>query len=226
MKKNYIVIAATCLFLLISGICYSCAYQGRSTSAVLVSTLSGEEVKSDTKNYEEQSDLDESLDVASAQIQTEEASNTQIYVHICGAVVKPGVYQVEAGSRLIDLIELSGGLNEDAAGDYMNQAGLVTDGQRIYIPTAKEVEELTPDEFALGIQSTIEETTGEPELVNINTANADELMELPGIGQAKAELIIDYRRATGQFKTIEELMNIPGIKEGLFNQISSYIIVK
>jgi competence protein ComEA len=226
MKKNIIVVAATCSFLLVSGICYSCAYQGRSTSAVLVTNLSGEEAETDNTNYDEQAGFGESLDATGTQLQPNEAPRTLIYVHICGAVVKPGVYQVEAGSRLVDLIELSGGLNKDAAGDYMNQAGLVTDGQRIYIPTIKEVEELSVDEFVLGIQSTIEETTETSELVNINTANVDELMELPGIGQAKAELIIDYRRAQGQFKTIEELMNIPGIKEGLFNQISSYIIVK
>jgi competence protein ComEA len=135
---------------------------------------------------------------------------------------------------------LSGGFTKEAAGDYINQAQPVYDGQRIYIPTQDEVKELPVAEYVAGQALSVEQSTltntgdtnntGSKDtsstLVNINTANAEELMNLPGIGQAKANSIIDYRTTKGDFKTIEDLMSISGIKEGLFNQISSYIIAK
>ena len=77
----------------------------------------------------------------------------------------------------------------------------------------------------VGNQNNVD-TSNTTSFVNINTANAEELMDLPGIGQAKANSIISYRTTKGKFKSIEDLMNIPGIKEGLFNQISANIIVK
>ncbi len=147
-----------------------------------------------------------------------------IYVHLCGAVRKPDVYRLKADSRLVELIILAGGLAEDAAGDYINQAMALEDGQRIYIPRKDEVEELTSDQYVVGSVSTKKAETG-PKLVNINRADAEELMELPGIGEAKAESIIAYRNANGEFTAIEELMKVPGIKEGLYGKLVSFITV-
>ncbi|MDF2943924.1 MAG: hypothetical protein K0S01_2782 [Herbinix sp.] len=246
MKKKYVIAGITCSFLLITGICYSCAYNKDTSGDLVTSLAEGEDstgvqskniIEADEFNLTE-ANSDQSQTETEASDEPQESTNnsldTSIYVHVCGAVVKPGVYQAANGARLFDMIKLAGGLAKNAAGDYINQAQSVTDGQRIYIPTEDEVEEIsvadyTAGEFFDASQSAVEDTntSGNTEiLVNINTATAEELMSLPGIGQAKADSIIDYRSSNGDFKTIEDLMSIPGIKEGLFGKISSYIIAK
>ena len=85
-------------------------------------------------------------------------------------------------------------------------------------------------EYALGVledlRDTMQETIPEPMLVNINTANAEELMTLPGIGEARAAAIIEYRQQMGEFQEIEDIMNVKGIKTGIFSKINSLICVK
>lgn len=259
MKKKFIIAGITCSFLLISGVCYSCSYHDRNTSAVLVDSLASKETveQGEENPIVENNTLDSSISVGIDQGK-ETADNSSlagvdsvngkgsnkdasgdlkavIYVHICGAVKKPGVYSVDSGARIFDLIELSGGLNTEAAGDYINQAQQVTDGQRIYIPTKEEVKALSAANYITGDQSignpsttdqSAQSSNATTELININTATAEELMSLPGIGQAKADSIISYRSTNGKFQTIEDLMNIPGIKEGLFSKVSAYIKVK
>jgi len=143
-------------------------------------------------------------------------------------VINPGVYPAKEEARIVDLIKLAGGLTKGAAGDYINQAQLVTDGQRIYIPNQEELKELSTADYIAGEQkdtaSTNTEGGEESALININTADKEELMSISGIGEVKATSIIAYREKNGKFNAIEELMNIPGIKEGLFSQIS-YMIV-
>lgn len=254
MKKKYIIMAAACLLLIAAGVCYSIAYFGLGSKAAVVTTLSEKETKQQTLENSSLSDADkqEAADTLSTNGLTvtdedssyqagltEDLSNPEdtsggkasdaensadIYVHLCGAVKNPSVYRTTSGSRLVELIELAGGLTEDAAGDYINQAMTVEDGQRIYIPTRSEVKELPAVDFITTGNS--ESPAGESKLININNADAGELMELPGIGQAKADSILAYREASGGFQVIEDLMKVPGIKEGLFSQISSYITVK
>jgi competence protein ComEA len=256
MNKKYIMIGITCILLLVSGICYSCAYQKGNDSSVLMTSLADGESAEEQNNNQSNNiqNNNKSNDNQSAFIQSTQEKDTSnsgdinrdgqnsqevdqqqkeqdqlIYVHICGAVMNPGVYQAEPGARIYDLIELSGGLCEDAAGDYINQALEVSDGQRIYVPTTEELKEISAGEYLAGnengFESSNESSGNTSALTNINTAGVKELMDLPGIGQAKADSIIEYRNANGNFKTIEDLMNIPGIKEGLFSQISSYITV-
>ncbi len=160
-----------------------------------------------------------------AAVNQEKDEPPMIYVHLCGAVMNPGVYEVSESSRVFDVIEQAGGLSQEAAGDYINQAQQVKDGQRIYIPTKDEVEGMSPV-VELSTDDQNPSSTTDKKLININLADAKELMELPGVGEAKAASIIEYRNANGSFQTIEELMKIPGIKEGLFNKVSSYITVK
>ncbi len=152
-----------------------------------------------------------------------------IYIYICGAVEKPDVYKVEADTRLVEVIELAGGLTKDAAGDYVNQAALVQDGQKVYIPTKEEVEGTVPESYSGNNQDTATGNTlkevNSSGKVNINKASAEELMTLPGIGEAKAAGIIAYRQEQGSFKSIEEIMNINGIKNSVFNKISDKITV-
>jgi competence protein ComEA len=225
MKKKYIVTGLTCAFLMISGICYSCAYQ--KNTPVLISSVSegaNAQTTEEQTSASDNSEMDADTSASAAKASKEPDTVPVIYAHICGAVVNPGVYQVETGARLVDLIGLSGGLTQEADGDYINQAQLVSDGQRIYIPTKEELKNLPASDYQAGEQGD-SENSGESSLININTADSEELMSLPGIGQAKADSIISYRASNGTFQSIEDLMNIPGIKEGLFGQISSLITV-
>lgn len=142
----------------------------------------------------------------------ENATETCIYVYVCGHVSQPGVYQLSADSRICDAITLAGGITEDGNGEALNQAEHMTDGQTLYVPGWEE-------------ESSKEQTVQDDGLLNINTASKEELMTLPGIGEAKADTIIQYREEHGAFQSIEELMSISGIKEGVFNKIKNSIKV-
>jgi competence protein ComEA len=259
MNKKYLITGIACIFLLISGVLYSCSYQEKS-SAVLISDKEDSEQSSHKNQINIKSSLESRSisDSGKATESTEQAEKTEyvdfateiavednsihesavnsekLSVHICGAVKSPGVYETEGAARVCDLIELAGGLREDAAGDFINQAQKVTDGQRIYIPTKEELKDQSPLDYsepAAGIQQTTENkassgTGSDTKLININTATAEILMELPGVGEAKAAAIIEYRTANGGFQSITDIMKISGIKEGLFHKIEKYITVQ
>lgn len=140
-----------------------------------------------------------------------------IIVHICGEVKAPGVYSTDADKRVVDIVELAGGFTQDAAEDYVNLAQYVTDGQKIFIPSKKEVENG-------GIIPESPEYINGNDKVNINKASKEELMSLTGIGESRAESIIKYREENGGFKSKEELKNIDGIKDGLYSKIQDFII--
>lgn len=146
-----------------------------------------------------------------------------ILVHVCGAVAFPGVYELEGGSRIYQLIELAGGFAPDAAKGYLNLAGSLYDGQKIVVPTVSEAED---DPY--GEKEPVAETVGsvaDDRLININTADKAQLMTLPGIGEAKATAIIARRTEHGAFRTKEEIMQVPGIKEAAYEKIKSLITV-
>lgn len=249
MKRRHIITLVTCIILAVAGICYSCTYQGAKNEAPVITTLS-ETTKDSGAEGDSTAHLEKSINTKDGtgssmssveSVTTEntvpsEPSNSHtviedkndIYVHLCGAVHDPKVYQVKDGTRLMELIQLAGGLTDMAAGDYINQAVQVKDGQRIYIPTEEEVKELDSQSFITGgsDQVTGEMDSEEKKRININEANASSLMTLPGIGQAKADSILEYRRLKGKFKTREDLMNVPGIKEGMYSKISAYITVE
>lgn len=146
---------------------------------------------------------------------TEDESEQFLYVHVCGAVKNPGVYELLAGSRIFEAVEMAGGLTPEACEDSINQAEELSDGQMIKVLTEEEsAEQVTLD--------TGKETDGR---VNINTADAAELMTLPGIGASKAESILSYRSEHGAFSAAEDLMNITGIKEGVYSKIKDHITV-
>lgn len=142
-----------------------------------------------------------------------------VYVYVCGAVNAPGVYELKEGARVFEAIQLAGGLTEAAAADAVNQARIVTDGEQIRVPTVEEAQSQ-----GAGVAGEVTEGT-ENNKININTAGKEELMTLTGIGEAKAESIMDYREKNGSFKSIEELMQIEGIKEGVFNKIKDDITI-
>ena len=151
--------------------------------------------------------------------ETEESAieeNEEIYVHVCGKVNQPGVYCLPAGSRLYEAIEAAGGLKEGAAAESLNQAQEAQDGQQIYVPS---IEEASGGE-ASGAGVPAEASDGK---MNLNTEAKEQLMTLTGIGEAKAAAIIRYREENGGFRSIEELMEVEGIKEGVFNKIKDQI---
>ena len=148
--------------------------------------------------------------------QTEKSKDTKrsVWVYVCGSVNHPGVYELSEGSRITDAIEAAGGMTEEAADTYLNLAETLSDGQKIEVPSLEEAEALTEAG-----------KTGAAGLVNLNRATEEELMTLSGIGASKAKEIIRYRETKGGFGKPEDLMKIPGIKEGVFHKIRDQITV-
>lgn len=156
---------------------------------------------------------------------------TKICVHVCGAVLCPGVYEMPETARIYEAIEAAGGVTEDAAGDYLNQAAVMADGQRIYVPTADEVSaEGMSAELAgtplINAEPNADTASVTDTMVNINTATAEQLKSLPGIGDSRAQSIIAYRDAKGGFQTKEEIMQVDGIKEGMYSKMKDRIQVQ
>lgn len=149
------------------------------------------------------------------------------YVHICGAVLHPGVYEVPEGSRLYEVILLAGGLCADACDHYVNQAQTVSDGLQVYIPTVQEAQEKAEGQVAFPNAASRTETEAESgdTRIDLNRASKEQLMTLPGIGGTRAQAIIAYREAHGGFGTIEELMEVSGIKQGVYDRLKEMIKV-
>jgi len=174
-------------------------------------------------------DNTESKYVNEPKFEAEKQNLEVVYVHICGAVVSPGVVEVAADSRVEDALLAAGGFREDAAIDYVNLAAKVEDGQQVYFPTREEAEALTSENGGLiasgaegSLQNRIHEQSGK---VNINTADVALLCTLPGIGEARAQDIIDYREANGAFQNVEGIMQVPGIKQNAYEKLKDKIAV-
>lgn len=146
------------------------------------------------------------------------------WVYVCGQVQSPGVYRLAEGSRIADAVEKAGGFTEKADPEWMNLAEKICDGMKIRIPDREEVQQMKLKGF-----ETVSDGgcngTGASGKVNINTAGLAELMTLPGIGSAKAEAIRSYREQHGSFRTIEDIMQVPGIKDAAFQKIRDHIMV-
>lgn len=149
----------------------------------------------------------------------QETQDGEICIHVCGAVRNPGVYVFYDDVRVYEAIAAAGGLLDEACGEALNQAETVTDETRIYVPTKDEWEKTQ-------LLSVTEDAESSDGLININSADAAQLCELPGVGETKAQAIITYRSENGTFKSIEEIQNVPGIKSGLFSQIKDLIKVQ
>lgn len=148
----------------------------------------------------------------------EESIIETITVDIDGAVVNPGIYELNFGSRVNDVILKAGGLLVDAETKYINRARILDDGEKIYIRTIDE----NYDDEIIGEETNSKKSNGK---ININVASKEELMTLNGIGDSYAQRIIDYRE-NKKFSSIEEIKNISGIGEKTFEKIKDYIMVK
>ena len=229
------------LFILVSGFAYinsdaigkfvykdDTEYSSSDDTKYVSSKNTGCISSSDRKSYNKMSGKDNLNDKKSDR-------QSQVVVYICGAVKHPGVYKFTAGSRVNDAVNAASGFKKGAARTAINQARVLEDGEQITIPTLKQVKRKQLSKITDGDnfqdKTTDNENTDSSEresqdtLININTASAGELTSLSGIGQNRADAIIEYRQSNGKFQSIEDIMKIPGIKQGIFNKIKNKISV-
>ena len=138
-----------------------------------------------------------------------------ISCYICGEVVSPGVYEIEEGSRINDLLIKAGGFTESAEAGVGNLAAYLNDGDMVFIPA----------EGAKAYSGGVTGVSSAGGLVNINRAGSEELSTLPGIGETKAKAILSYRSEHGDFSSIDEIMNVSGIGQNTYDSIKDYITV-
>lgn len=153
---------------------------------------------SENNTYEENIQIDES-----------------IKVHITGEINNPGLIELTSGDRILDAIEKAGGTTSMADTSKVNLAYILSDGEKIYIPSINDEENIPYIENMVGNSK-----------VNINTATLEELQSLNGVGESIAESIIDYREENGKFNTIEEIKNVSGIGDSKYEKIKDDICVK
>ena len=200
--KIYIKYTIIAVFIITFGVLYSCERQDKRVE--IVDTYQDEEKESTIMSVTDDYNTDGTL--------------KDICVHVTGCVVSPGVYQLPEGSRVYEVIVLAGGFTEEADEEYLNQAAILSDGERIYIYSTEET--ATASDYT---DKNISQ--GEDTLVNINTATKETLMTLPGIGESRAESIIAYREEYGGFRAIEDIMKVSGIKDAAYSKLKKYICV-
>lgn len=157
---------------------------------------------------------------------TQEETKKEIVVHITGEVKKEGVVYLEEGSRVVDAIKKAGGETKEADLSQVNLAYVLQDGQKIYIPNKNEkISAYTSENMGENIEQNNTTTKKEGAKVNINTAGVEELDQLPGIGPAIAQRIIDYRNEHGEFKKVEDVQEVKGIGDAKYSEIKDSITV-
>lgn len=205
--KNYVKVILLLLMMLSAGFCYSCD-RGETLSSLepVPAAQTAPETEAAQKNGKPQE-------------APEAESAARYYVYICGEVERPGVYAMEAGERIYQVVERAGGYTRAAAANYLNLAEPVTDGMKLVVPDKSQQELLgiNPEQNSRG--------AAEAGKINLNTATKEQLMTLSGIGAARAADIIRYRETHGGFGSIEDIMKVPGIKDAAFQKIKDSIKV-
>jgi len=210
---------------LIAGILFSCA---RTGSLAANEEVLADEDEPETSEFELETQISTEHETETTVIET--TTVVKIFVHVCGEVQTPGVYELESASRIIDAIDAAGGFGGSADETVLNLAQRVGDGEKIYVP--KKGEKIAAED-CIDAGTAIVNQTGESYIstgvvddkININTASAEELKTLNGIGDSRAADIIAYRETNGPFETIEDIMKISGIKTALFTKIKDRIRV-
>ena len=175
---------------------------------------SNEVIDSEEKKLEDETQMQEKVEVTDT-----------IFVFVCGCVQSPGVYELQMNARIFDAIDAAGGMTEQACTEYWNLAQCLEDGKKIYVPSRDEIhQESVAKLSSIDVEnvSGVEETDGK---VNINTANKEQLMQLSGVGESRAEGIITYRTEHGNFSSIEEIKNVSGIGDAIFSKMKDKITV-
>ncbi|WP_165064413.1 helix-hairpin-helix domain-containing protein [Marisediminicola senii] len=146
-----------------------------------------------------------------------------IFVHLLGAVNRPGLYELRAGDRAIDAVAAAGGFTAEADQAQLNLARLLTDGEQIYVPVIGEVPAAPPG--AGGGAGAAGTAGGVPGKVNLNTADEAALDTLPGVGPATARAILEWREANGRFTAVEDLLAVSGIGDKTFADLKDLVTV-
>lgn len=174
--------------------------------------------------------VDENLEGA---VTNQENGNAEgeIVIHMTGAVQKTGILILPEGARIADAIDASGGPTESADLDEVNLAYVLQDGQKVYIPSKEDKVKLESRAYIMsgsGNNVIVQEVNekGGNKKVNINTATQSELENLPGVGEAIASRIIEYRQQNGKFSKVEDLQNVKGIGDAKFNNMKEYVMVQ
>ncbi|GBC94756.1 ComE operon protein 1 [bacterium HR16] len=158
--------------------------------------------------------------------QTPPAESGEIVVHVAGAVKKPGVVRIPRGSRVDDAVKAAGGFSSRADPDSVNLAQPLEDGVQVYVPRKGESVQVEGRVGAVRQGAASEHEQPPPGKINVNTASAEQLESLPGVGPATARAIIDYRRQNGGFHSVDELLEVRGIGPKKLEQIRPYVVVR
>lgn len=156
-------------------------------------------------------------------VETTKPNDLEYKVYVCGCVNNPDVVTLKQGSRVIDAIELAGGVTDEADTNSINLAAFIVDSQKIYVPKVGET--VDKNEFTEQ-NNDIEINNQNNNLININKADKSQLQSLPGIGETIAQYIIDYRTQNGDFKNVEDIKNVSKIGNKTFDKIKDRITVE
>lgn len=239
--KRYITRLCAAILFLLFLLLFVSGCSGRSSAPVLetyppVETVENEGSTDSRTGLSEEQPEKQETGCADAGIKSDLKSDL-LTVHVCGAVQKQGVYKLPQGSRVCDAVDAAGGFAVDADTSWLNLAAVVEDASQIRIPTKEETQALKENPDLTGTGSPYLpvsgqklpggiSSSGEDGRIDLNTASREQLMTLPGIGEAKAGQIITYREKNGGFETIEDIMKVPGIKNAGFEKLKEYITVR
>ena len=209
-------------------------------SAILILIVTTSIVYINIRPKEKPKIKEEKIALKKEKKETKEEAIEEYKVDIKGEVINPGIYTLKKYSRIIDCIELAGGLTENANTTVLNLSKKITDEMVIIVYSnaevvdfkkTKELEKQVQDsciqknEDSLKNDACIDDDSSNTSLISINTATEDELSSLSGIGPSKAKQIVEYRTTNGPFKTIEDIKQVPGIGDSIFAQIKDYITI-
>ena len=222
------------ILVIILSVVYKFVFKGRNDITINAFKSGKSAVITEAKSH-----MSEPKDTGQAH-QSEEATSKAsetiqlVSIYICGEVNRPGIYEAPKGVMLNVIIEEAGGLTENASADNINLVYQITGNMSIYIPSRAEVEkgfnggDIIRQEgvyvWGSGQGVSSDGVSGSVSIVNINTASADDLKTLPGIGDVTAQAIVDYRKKN-PFKTVEDIKNVTGIGDSKYNRIKDYICV-
>ena len=223
-RKHAKILAAMLVFLLCGCNHRDTEYKlSDSTGGSTAETVFGNQKEVDEEQTVSEKSAGETTGIPEKREAQEAAPEETVQVYICGAVASPGVYTLPGGSRVVQAVEAAGGFLPDAEEKILNLARKIEDGEQITVWTREEAENMEITETPQQIRR--HGAGSGSGKVNLNTAGKEELMTLSGIGESRADAIIAYREANGPFGSIEEIMNIEGIKEKMFEKIRGSIEV-